>query len=309
MNVDASSQVTSGAIQTYTCGNCGASTSFDPGTRTLRCPFCGSEMAVRASGAALPTITAPQYVLPFKIDKEASATTIREWLGDSFFAPGDLKSRSAIDRGQGTYVPFWRFDAETSSEWEGEVSQTQNRRVQRSFTDNGRTETRWVDEPYTTWHPRSGHHDGKHRTYVCASTGLTQAEADQLMPFPEEAMMTYSEDLLVGFGSEEPGTDEAGAWESGEQRIRELARGECEGEVERLTRVDTRVFNQNSAVCYLPVWLYTYAYQGQNYRVLVNGYTAEIVGDRPVSKGKIVLVIAAVVAVIAIIAVLYLVFG
>lgn len=307
MNVDATRQTE--AIQTYSCSNCGATTSFDPSKRTLRCPFCGTEMAVRASGAAIPTITAPQYVLPFKIDKDASATTIREWLGDSFFAPRDLKSRSAIERGQGTYVPFWRFDAETSSDWEGEVSRQETRRVSRSFTNSdGKSEQRMVDEPYTTWHPRSGQHDGKHRTYVCASTGLTQAEADQLMPFPEEAMMTYSADLLVGFGSEEPGTDEDGAWEVGEARIREMAREECSREVERLSRVDTQIRERESAVAHLPVWLYNYAYDGKQFRVLVNGYTGEIVGDRPVSSGRIALVVGAVVAVILVIVVLFVVF-
>lgn len=298
------------AVQTYTCSNCGATTSFDPTKRTLRCPFCGTEMAVRASGAAVPTISVAQYVLPFKVDKEASATLIRKWLGDSFFAPGDLKSRSAIERGQGTYIPFWRFDAASSSEWEGEVSRTEHRRVQQSFTNSdGKSETRMVDEPYTTWHPRRGHHDGKHRTYVCASTGLTQDEADKLMPFPEEAMMTYTSDLLVGFGSEEPGTDENGAWESGEQRIREMARNECSREVERLTRVDTQIRERDAAVCHLPVWLYHYTYESKQFRVLVNGYTGEIVGDRPVSKGRIAIVVGGVIAVILIIVVLYLVFG
>jgi DNA-directed RNA polymerase subunit RPC12/RpoP len=308
VNVDAADQA--GAVQSFVCSNCGATTSFDPGTRTLRCPFCGTEMAVQATGAAVPTISAPQYVLPFKLDKEASATKIREWLGDSFFAPGDLKSRSAIERGQGTYVPFWRFDAETSSDWEGEVSQTETRRVRRSFTNSeGKSESRMVDEPYTTWHPRSGHHDGRHRTYVCASTGLTQSEADQLMPFPEEAMLTYSNDLLVGFSSEEPGTDETGAWENGEQRIREMAREECAGEVERLKSVSTDIRNREAAVCHLPVWLYNYAYDGQQYRALVNGHTGEIVGKRPVSKGRVVMVVGAVVAVILVIIVLWVVLG
>jgi hypothetical protein len=262
-------------------------------------------MAVRASGAAVKTITAPQYVLPFTLDKDASATKVREWLGDSFFAPGDLKNRSALDRGQGTYVPFWRFDADTQSDWEGEVSQTHTRQVARMVTNSGgKQERQMVDEQYQTWHPRSGSHSGHHRTFICASQGLTQSEADQLMPFPEEAMLTFSTDLLAGYASEEPGLDERGAWEPGEARIREMERAECARQVERLTRVDTSLDNRQSAVCYLPVWLYSYRYDGKPFRVLVNGHTGEIVGDRPVSKVKIGLTIAAVVLVIAVIALL-----
>jgi hypothetical protein len=281
------------ALQTYTCPNCGATTSFEPGTKALRCPFCGTEMTVRATAAAAK-VDAEQFVLPFKLDKDASQKRVREWLGDSFFAPGDLKSRSALDRGQGTYVPFWRFDADAHSEWEGEVSQTHTRRVSRMVTNaEGKSEQRMVDEQYQTWHPRSGTHQGKHRTFVTASTGLSQGEADKLMPFPEEAMMTYSDDLLVGFASEAPGVDEAGAWENGEARIREMERAECARQVERLTRADIELSNRRSAVCYLPVWLYGYKYQSKQFHVLVNGYTGEIVGDRPVSRTKVILAIAA----------------
>lgn len=274
-------------VETYTCTNCGATTSFDPGTRTLRCPFCGTEMAVRASAAA-KDIDADRYVLPFKIQKEQSEQRIRDWLGSSMWSPGDLKSRSGLDRGQGIYVPFWRFDADASSVWEGEVSKTHSRPVQRTRTNSeGRQEMYTATETYQTWHPRSGTHQGKHRTFVVASTGLAQQESDRLMPFPEEAMMTFSPDLLVGFSAEGPGIDEAGAWSIGEQRIKEMEREACSLEVERLTRADITLSNIRSAICYLPIWIYTYTYQNQQYRVLVNGYTGGVIGDRPVSRGRV----------------------
>jgi hypothetical protein len=166
-----------------------------------------------------------------------------------------------------------------------------------------------VAEQYKTWHPRHGTHSAQHRSYVCASTGLTQQEADKLMPFPETGMMTFSDDLLVGFSSEEPGIDEEGAWQQGETRIREMERAACAREVERLTKTDTTLSNRRAALCYLPVWLYTYRYDSQDFRVLVNGYTGEIVGDRPVSKAKVALVIGAIAAIILVIIVLVAVFG
>ncbi len=301
---------TQSTVETYVCSNCGATTTFDPRTKSLRCPFCGSEMAVRATGAgtAVPDGVA-QLVLPFAVDKDAATQRIRDWLGGSFFAPRDLQSRSALDRGQGTYVPFWRFDALADSDWEGEVSQTRTRQVQRQFTTgDGKQETRLVDEQYKVWQPRSGTHQGRHRAWVCASTGLEQREADQLMPFPEEGMLTFSPDALAGFSAEEPGLDSAGGWVTGEQRIREMERDACAREVERLTRAETRLSEVASALCYLPVWLFGYRYDGKTYRVLVNGHTGEIVGDRPVSRNRVLLTIAAIVAVIAVIVVLVMLF-
>ncbi len=290
-------------LEAYTCTNCGATISFDPRTQMLRCPFCGTAIAVRAAaaGSAVPG-DVPRLVLPFTIDKDAAIVSIREWLGDSFFAPRDLQSRSTLDRGQGTYVPFWRLDAHASSEWEGEVSETRSRQVPRQFTTgDGKTETRLEPEEYRIWHPRSGTHEGQHRAWICGSTGLTSDEADRLMPFPEEGMLTWSTDAIAGYSAEEPGIDVAGAWATGEPKIQQMERDQCAGEVERLTRVDTRLSDRTAAVCYLPVWLFGYRYDGVDYRVLVNGQTGEIVGTRPKSRARVVATIAAGMLIVAII--------
>lgn len=300
---------TTTTLETYACSNCGATTSFDPRTQMLRCPFCGTAVAVRAAaaGAHVPA-DVPRLVLPFSIDKDGAVAGIREWLGDSFFAPRDLQSRSALDKGRGTYVPFWRLDAHASSEWEGEVSETHTRQVPRQFTTgDGKTETRLEPEEYKTWHPRRGTHDGQHRAWICGSTGLTADEAERLMPFPEEGMLTYSADAIAGYSAEEPGIDVTGAWAAGEPKIQQMERDACAREVERLTRVDTRLSDRKAAVCYLPVWLFGYRYDGADYRVLLNGRTGEVVGKRPKSRARVIATIAAVALVIALIVVLVLI--
>lgn len=301
-----SNQIPGDAVEKFTCDNCGATTSFDPGTTSLRCPFCGAQLVVRASGAATGTL-ADRFVLPFKIQRQDSQQLIREWLGSSFFAPGDLKSRSALDRGHGSYIPFWRFDADAFSEWEGEISRTHTRQVPRTRQrSDGQTERYMATETYKTWHPRSGSHQGSHRAWVPASTGLSSSESDALMPFPEGAMMTYSPDLLAGFSAEEPGIDEDGAWVLGEQIIREYEREACAREVERLTRVDTTLSEPESALAYLPIWIYGYRYKSQDYRVLVNGATGEIVGDRPVSRTRVMAAVAVGLLVVIVIVVIVL---
>lgn len=297
------------SVNSYTCPNCGATTTFAPGTLTLRCPFCGTELQVRSSAAAAKSYE-QAFILPFKLDRDTSAAKLREWLGGGFFAPGDLKSRSAIANGQGTYIPFWRLDADAHSIWEGEISETRTRRVQRAVRDpDGSTRQAMVDERYQVWHPRSGEHDGRHRTWVTGSAGLTQDEADQLMPFPEEALMTYSPDLLAGFAAEEPGIDERGAWTAGEPRLREMESEECAKQVERISRVQTELSNKSASLCFLPVWVYTYHYQNAQFRVLLNGHTGEILGDRPTSRAKVALTIAIVSFIVVVVILLLIVSG
>lgn len=294
---------TTPTLETYSCTNCGATTSFDPRTQTLRCPFCGTAVAVRATaaGSGVPA-DVPRLVLPFAIDKDAAIARIRDWLGDSFFAPRDLQSRSTLDRGQGTYVPFWRLDAHATSEWEGEVSETKTRDVPRQLTSSdGKTETRIEAEEYKTWHPRTGAHEGQHRAWIRGSTGLTESEGDRLMPFPEEGMLTYSADAVAGYSAEEPGVDLDGAWTTGETKIQQMERDACTREVERLTRVDTRLSDRRAALCYLPVWVFGYRYDGSDYRVLVNGHTGEIVGTRPKSRVRVIATIAVTILIVALV--------
>ena len=58
--------------------------------------------------------------------------------------------------------------------------------------------------PYTVWYPESGQHDGTHSTLVCASQGLTQREADALLPFDLDTARPDQPEYLAGFSTELP---------------------------------------------------------------------------------------------------------
>jgi hypothetical protein len=52
------------------------------------------------------------------------------------------------------------------------------------------------------------------------------------------------------------------------------------------------------ALVWLPIWIYGYMYNNQHYRVVVNGQTGEVQGQRPTSAIKVTMVTAAAVIVI-----------
>jgi hypothetical protein len=54
----------------------------------------------------------------------------------------------------------------------------------------------------------------------------------------------------------------------------------------------------------LPVWVVCYLFAGRTYQVLVNGRTAEVIGQRPYSKWKIAIAVLLAIAVVAAIIVL-----
>ncbi len=293
-------------VRTFTCPNCGATQTFDPSQRSLVCPFCGTPVVLdqdkAAPGADVPADS--RFIVPFAVPQERSVAALREWLGGSFFAPNDLKSRAALDAGKGVYIPFYRFECAVHSNWSGEYSQTQYRTQMVTVTDSqGRTRTEPQQVPYTVWFPENGEHDGRHMTLVTASTGLTQGEADALLPFPQEGARPDSPDYLAGFTSEEPHFGMDDGWRAGEGRIREMERQACAQMTQRLRSVNTVIQERVGALVWLPVWVYGYTYKNTHFRVVVNGQTAEVQGQRPTSPIKVaaVTIAATLVIVIAII--------
>jgi hypothetical protein len=53
----------------------------------------------------------------------------------------------------------------------------------------------------------------------------------------------------------------------------------------------------------LPVWIGAYKFQGKVYQVAVNARTGEVQGERPFSKAKIILLVAAIILAIILIAI------
>jgi len=54
----------------------------------------------------------------------------------------------------------------------------------------------------------------------------------------------------------------------------------------------------------LPVWIACYLHAGKTYNILVNGRTAEVVGERPYSAAKIAAAVAAALVLITVIVLL-----
>jgi hypothetical protein len=301
---------TAPGVRTFICPNCGATQTFDPSQRSLVCPFCGTPVVFDQQQATPADALPPdkRFIIPFAITAQQSVDRLREWLGGSFFAPGDLKSRAALDAGKGVYIPFYRFDCTVHSNWTGARSQTQYRTQMVEVTDSrGAVRMEPQQVPFTVWYPESGEHDDRHQALITASTGLTQAEADALLPFPQEGARPDSPDYLAGFTSEEPHFTLDEAWQTGEGRIREMERSACAQMTERLNAVNTTIQERTDALVWLPVWLYGYTYNGEHFRVVVNGQTGEVQGQQPVSRIKVLAVtIAAIVVIVAVLAFLVL---
>jgi uncharacterized Zn finger protein (UPF0148 family) len=273
------------------CENCGATTTFSEGQVAGRCAFCGSSKVVeRASSADL---IRPESVIPFRVKREQAVERFRVWIARGWFRPNDLKHAGQLAKIEGAYLPFWTYDAFTSSHWTAEAGYYYYETESYQETDaqgNSVTKTRQVQR--VRWVPASGsRQDFFDDELVCASRGLPTRLIRDICPYGLEQLVPYEAGFLAGFVAEEyqVGLDEG--WGVARQQMEHEIQSRCAGDVPGDTQRNLSVNTAFSQMTYkhllLPVWVAAYLYNNKTYRFLVNGETGETSGEAPVSWWKV----------------------
>ncbi|MBP9048771.1 MAG: primosomal protein N' (replication factor Y) - superfamily II helicase [Tabrizicola sp.] len=281
-------------VRTTSCPNCGAQVEITGATHATECPFC-------ATPVVLDTGTRrhikPQALLPFVFTETEARKAMVAWMGSLWFAPGTLLEYARKGRAMnGVYVPFWTFDADSSSRYSGERGEYyyETRTVQ--VRVNGKIETRQEQVRRTRWFPASGRVARDFNdVLIMASRSLPERLGDELTPWDMGDLVPYSPEFLAGFQSE--GYTVSLSDGHGEARDRmsnvivQDVRRDIGGDEQRVHDVDTDWRDETFKHILLPVWTAAYKYNGKSYRFLVNGQTGEVQGERPWSIWKIALVV------------------
>jgi hypothetical protein len=205
------------------------------------------------------------------------------------------------------YLPFWTFDAYTSSWWRAEAGYYYTVKEQYwTNDDEGRRVQRTRDVQKIRWQPASGsltlHFDD---VLVPASTSVERGMVERIYPFDTGALAPYQPDFLSGWAAEAYTVDLRGGWTTGqgiiESEVRQACAAEVPGDTHRNLQVSTAFSNMKYKHVLFPVWIASYRYQDKVYHFLINGQTGEVQGQAPISWIKVALVVALVVIVLAVI--------
>ena len=274
------------------CPNCAAQIEFDANTHATECPFCATPIV---TDTGTHRHIKPRGVLPFSFDERAARAAMTDWLGSLWFAPGGLREFARKGRKmQGIYVPYWTFDADTKSTYQGERGTVyyENHTVMR----NGKRQQMRVAK--VRWRSVSGRVARMFDdVLVLASRSLPKRFTDALGPWDLAALEPYRPEYLAGFRAEgyTVGLEE-GFTEARTQMDRIIARDvkfDIGGDRQRIHDIQTQISNVTFKHILLPVWLAAYKYRGATYRFVVNGRTGRIQGERPWSRLKIALAVIA----------------
>jgi len=278
--------------RTVDCPNCAARFEFDPAVHAAECPFCATPV-VTDTGTSRQI--KPRAILPFQLEERAARQAMTDWLGRLWFAPNGLVDYARNGRAMsGVYTPSWTFDAQTESDYRGQrgIVYYENKTV----TRNGKNET--VRVAKVRWTPARGRvarfFDD---VMVVASTALPEKFRTALVHWDLTQLEPYQPEYLAGFRSEAYTIELDEAYKEARQIMdRQILRDikfDIGGDRQRVDQVDTRISDVTFKHILVPVWIAAYRYRGKSYRFVVNGQSAQVVGERPWSVWKIALAIGA----------------
>lgn len=268
------------------CPSCGAQVEVDESIHAQACPFCATPVV---AGTGTSRHIRPHAVLPFTLDEATARKAMGDWLGRLWFAPSGLQEFARRGRRMdGIYTPYWTFDADTQSRYAGERGTVYY--TTRTVMRNGRAEA--VQVANIRWRPARGEVSRFFDdVLVMASRALPDRFTAALPPWDLSRLVPYAAEYLAGFRAEaytiEIGEGFHDARAQMDRIIERDVRFAIGGDHQRISRIDTDVRSVTFKHILLPIWVAAYRYRGQPYRVVINGQTGRVQGERPWSAWKI----------------------
>lgn len=261
---------------TYVCNSCGGEIVGDANTAATSCPFCGNPVVM---GGNLSGVLRPDYVIPFKLDKNAAKAGLMQHLKGKRLLPKLFKDQNHIDEIKGIYVPFWLFDADADADI--------RYRCTRVHT--------WSDSKYdyveTSYFSafRSGN-IGFERVPVDGSSKLADDLMESIEPFDFSGAVDFQTAYLAGYLADKYDVNAEQSIERANQRIKTSTEQAFASTVQGYSTVraessSVQLANGKAKYALYPVWLLNTTWNGQQYTFAMNGQTGKFVGDLPMDKG------------------------
>ncbi|MEP3844387.1 MAG: primosomal protein N' (replication factor Y) - superfamily II helicase [Paracoccaceae bacterium] len=272
------------------CPNCSAQVEFDAVVHSAECPFCATPVV---TDTGVHRHIKPKGILPFALEEKSARTAMTNWLGQLWFAPSGLQEYARKGRAlQGVYVPYWTFDADTQTAYQGERGTVYHET--RTIMRDGKRQQ--ISVPKVRWRSVRGRvtrfFDD---VLVLASNSLPKKYTDALEPWDLSALEPYRPEFLAGFRAEGYQVELDEAFETARVQMDQIIARDIKfdigGDRQRIHSADTQLGQLTFKHVLLPVWVAAYKYRGKTYNFVVNGRTGRVQGERPYSAIKIAIAV------------------
>lgn len=262
----------------YSCPSCGAHIVTDATTAATFCMFCGNPTVIPER---LSDRLRPARLIPFQKSKEEAKAAFAKLCRGKPFLPKGYADEAQKEKITGVYVPFWLYDCLSDGELVAE----------------GVRVTTWSDKNYRytksdfySIELRGGAAFG--RVPVDGSRKMDDALMDSIEPFDFSALTPFAMPYLSGYFAETYDLDAAAVFPRARDRVGQSTQALLHGTISgygsvRTQHQSTTVTPTKTEYVLLPVWFLHTKYQDKPYVFAMNGQTGKVMGNLPISQGRV----------------------
>lgn len=263
-------------MRLYRCNSCRGEIIVDESTAASACPYCDNPIVMTQQFAGG---LRPDYVIPFKLDKEAAKAALRKHVNSKRLVPKLFKDENHIDEIKGVYVPFWLFDADADANIRYHATRM------RSWSDSNYIYTETSHYAVV----RAGN-VGFERIPVDGSTKMPDDLMESIEPYRFEDAVDFHTAYLSGYLADRYDVSAEESITRANERVRRSTEQTFASTVHGYASVmpessNIRLNNGQAKYALYPVWLLNTSWQGKKYTFAMNGQTGKLVGDLPLDKG------------------------
>jgi len=274
------------------CNKCAATFSISPYSFSANCPYCDTPAIIDF----VKEIT-PKSLLPFQLSQKEAQSAFKNWIGSLWFAPSKLKQFAQGDEPlKGYYLPYWTYDADTHTYYEGQRGDLYYVEVERTIIVNGREERQRVQEARIRWTYVSGQVSNSFDDItIGASKTISHTILNNLSPWHTEALVPFNEKYITGFQAEEYTVGLDNGFELAKVKmnsvIRQAIHYDIGGDQQQISTMQTQYQNTSYKNVLFPLWTASFKWKNKTYNYAINGQTGKVTGERPYSWLKIAAIV------------------
>lgn len=262
-------------MRSYVCKSCGGEILGDENLAATSCPFCGNPVVMTGM---LSGMLKPDYVLPFRVDREAAKQAYRNFLKGKRLLPKVFRDENRINEMKGMYVPFWLFDANADASIRYRATRVRT----------------WSDGRYI--YTETGHYSlfragtlSFAGVPVDGSSKIGNDLTESLEPFDFSQAVDFQTAYLAGYLADKYDVSAEDTVQRANERIRHSTEQAFAQTVQGYTTVTAensgiRLQNGNAKYALYPIWFLNTAWNGRQYSFAMNGQSGKFIGNLPVDK-------------------------
>ncbi len=262
-------------MNAYVCESCGGEIVTDQTTSASSCPYCDNPVIMKGQVSGE---LRPDYVIPFKVDKDAAKAALKNHLKGKPLLPKVFKDENHIDEIKGVYVPVWLFDADARAR----------------IRYKGEKRRRWEDRRYRYTETKyysliRGGRISFRQVPVDGSTKMDDTLMESIEPFHFNEAVDFQTAYLSGYLADKYDVSADESIARANQRIKQSTEDAFRDTTSgyhnvHMQQCNVQLTNGVAKYALYPVWLLNTSWNGKKFTFAMNGQTGKFVGDLPADK-------------------------